>query len=55
VLAGLDRFEYNEIITVLSRLEASVPARDVEYNVAYHRERSFDARIPPAAPTPVPK
>jgi len=51
----IDRFEYNEIITVLSRLEASGLARDVEYNVAYHREKSFESRIPLAAPTPVPK
>jgi outer membrane protein OmpA-like peptidoglycan-associated protein len=51
----IDRLEYNEMITVLSRLEASGLARDVEYNVDYHREKSFDTRIPLAAPTPVPK
>jgi len=34
----IDRLEYNEMITVLSRLEASGLARDVEYNVAYHRD-----------------
>jgi outer membrane protein OmpA-like peptidoglycan-associated protein len=51
----VDRFEYNEIITVLSRLEASGLARDVEYNVAYHREKSFDTRIPLVAPPPTPK
>lgn len=51
----MDRLEYNEMITVLSRLEASGLARDVEYTVSYHRETSFESHIPVAAPTPVPK
>ena len=41
----VDRLEYNEMITVLSRLEASGLARDVEYTVAYHRETSLESLI----------
>lgn len=51
----VDRLEYNEMITVLSRLEASGLARDVEYTVAYHREKSLDeAVIAIAPPAPAP-
>lgn len=51
----VDRLEYNEMITVLSRLEATGMARDVEYNVEYHRETSFDSTIPIAIPVPPPR
>ena len=51
----VDRLEYNEMITVLSRLEASGLGRDVEYTVAYHRETSLESLIAIAPPPPAPK
>jgi hypothetical protein len=42
----LDRFEYNEIITDFSRLEASGMARDVSFDVDYHRTTTFTSEIP---------
>jgi outer membrane protein OmpA-like peptidoglycan-associated protein len=51
----VDRFEYNEAITDLSRLEASGMARDVGFDVKYHRTTAFTSDIPLKAPSPVPK
>jgi hypothetical protein len=42
----LDRLEYNEIITDFSRLEASGMARDVSFDVDYHRTTTFTSEIP---------
>ncbi len=52
---SVDRLEYNEMITVLSRLEATGLARDVEYTVSYHRETSLDSMIVLPIPKPAPK
>jgi outer membrane protein OmpA-like peptidoglycan-associated protein len=37
----VDRFEYNQAITDFSRLEASGMARDVGFDVKYHRTSTF--------------
>jgi len=52
---SVDRFQYNEIITDFSRLEASGMARDVGFDVSYHRTRTRTSDIPLAPPAPTPK
>ena len=46
--------EYNEVITDLSRLEASGMARDVGFDVSYHRTSTTTSDIPLTPPTPTP-
>jgi len=43
---SLEAFKYNEIITDFSRLEASGMARDVSFDVDYHRTTTFTTDIP---------
>jgi hypothetical protein len=49
---SFDRLKYNEIITDLSCLEASGMARDVSFDVSYHRTSSTTSDIPVTPPTP---
>lgn len=51
----VDRLQYNEIITDLSRLEASGMARDVGFDVRYHRTATTSSDIPIPVPVPTPK
>jgi hypothetical protein len=51
------RLEYNQLLTDLSRLEASGMARDVCFDVEYHRTlpvRSHSVGLPPTAPVIAP-
>ncbi|MGZ4192886.1 MAG: hypothetical protein ACXVRW_10585 [Solirubrobacteraceae bacterium] len=49
------RLEYNQLLTDLSRLEASGMARDVCFDVDYHRAQPASAHtIPVTPPAPVP-
>lgn len=51
---SFDRLQYNEVITDLSRLEASGMARDVGFDVSYHRTSTTTSDIPLTPPTPMP-
>lgn len=51
---SVDRLMYNEMITDFSRLEASGMARDVGFDVSYHRTSTTTSEIPLKPPTPTP-
>ena len=52
---SVDRLQYNEIISDLSRLEASGMARDVGFDIRYHRTSTTTSDIPITPPAPTPK
>jgi Putative peptidoglycan binding domain len=54
-----ENVKYNELLTGFSRLEASGMARDVGFDVRYHRTKTIHRRLsrpaPPQPPTPPPE